>query len=152
MDDFFAICQGLGFAIALGLVIGTVMPPVMPAWGAAAGAVPLGVLACGAALSGADAALWPALPVGAAGAGLAAVVSRDVTAGATRRQEGLAGDGEQAGASAVSAIIVLVAVSVALVSLVFAPLSLPPLGALVWLVFQRRRQDARKYEGLRVLR
>src|SRR6266540_3265100 len=69
-----AICQGLGLAIAVGLIIGVVVPPIMPAWGAVAGAAPLGVLAAGAALNGADEALWPALPVGVIGAGLAAIV------------------------------------------------------------------------------
>src|SRR4051812_50219066 len=81
-----AICQGLGLAIAVGLIIGVVVPPIMPAWGAVAGAAPLGVLAAGAALNGADEAIWPALPVGGIGAGLAAIVTRDVASGAIRRQ------------------------------------------------------------------
>ncbi|MSO41357.1 MAG: hypothetical protein EXQ70_05590 [Solirubrobacterales bacterium] len=151
MDAFSAICQGLGFAIALGLVIGTVMPPVMPGWGAAVGAIPLGVIACAAALSGADEAIWPALPVGALGAGLAAVAGKDVTTGAVRRQGGSPGAAE-GGTSAVSALVILVALAVALVCAVFPPLALPPLGALLWLVLQRRRRAGRKYEGLRVLR
>src|SRR5215204_1203486 len=74
-----AICQGLGLAIAVGLIIGVVVPPIMPAWGAVAGAAPLGVLAAGAALNGADETLWPALPVGLLGAGLAAVVVAGVS-------------------------------------------------------------------------
>ena len=78
---FLAICQGLGLAIAVGLILGVVLPPIMPSWGAVVGAAPLGVLACGAALNGADEALWPALPVGVIGAGLAAVVARDVAVG-----------------------------------------------------------------------
>ena len=71
-----------------GSIIGAVVPPIMPTWGVLAGAAPLGMLACGAALNGADEALWPALPVGLLGAGLAAMVSRDVAAGAARRQRG----------------------------------------------------------------
>jgi hypothetical protein len=109
------------------------------------------VIACAAALSGAGEAIWPALPVGALGAGLAAVASKDVTAGAARRQGAASGAAGES-TSAVSAIVILVAVAVALVCLVFPPLALPPLGALLWLVLQRRRQAGSKYEGLRVLR
>ena len=61
--DALAICQGLGLAIAAGLIIGAVVPPIMPTWGVVAGAAPLGIIACGAALNGEDEALWPALPV-----------------------------------------------------------------------------------------
>ena len=148
-----AICQGLGLAIAVGLIIGVVVPPIMPAWGAVAGAAPLGVLAAGAALNGADEALWPALPVGVLGAGLAAIVTRDVVSGAARRQQGgLAAGPEAQAAGGVTAIIVLAAVVVAGVSLVLKPFSLLVLVALIWLWISRRRQAERKHEGLRVLR
>jgi hypothetical protein len=148
-----AICQGLGLAIAVGLIIGVVVPPIMPAWGAVAGAAPLGVLAAGAALNGADEALWPALPVGLIGAGLAAIVTRDVVSGAARRQQsGLAAGPQTQAPSGVTAIVVLAAVVVAGVSLVLKPFSVVVLVALVWLWFTRRRQAERKHEGLRVLR
>jgi hypothetical protein len=149
-----AICQGLGLAIAIGLVIGVVIPSIMPAWGVIAGAAPLGVLAAGAALNGADEAVWPALPVGVIGAGLAAIVARDVAAGAARRQQGgLAADPRASQpASGVTAIVVLAAVVVAGVSLVLKPFSLLVLVALLWLWASRRRQAERKHEGLRVLR
>jgi hypothetical protein len=149
---FLAICQGLGLAIAAGLILGVVFPPIMPSWGAVAGAAPLGVLAAGAALNGADEAVWPALPVGVIGAGLAAIVTRDVASGAIRRQ------GEQVTGAAVQApggvtvIVVVAAVVVAGVSLVLEPFSLVVLLALIWLWFSRRRQAERKHEGLRVLR
>jgi hypothetical protein len=147
-----AICQGLGLAIAVGLIIGVVVPPIMPAWGAVAGAAPLGVLAAGAALNGADEALWPALPVGVIGAGLAAIVSRDVASGAVRRQQGeLAGPQAQA-PSGVTAIVVLAAAVVAGVSLVLKPFSVLVLLALIWVWASRRRRADRKHEGLRVLR
>src|SRR5919198_1094088 len=71
---FLAICQGLGLAIAAGLILGVVLPPIMPTWGAVVGASPIGVLAAGAALSGADEALWPALPVGVIVAGVSLVL------------------------------------------------------------------------------
>jgi hypothetical protein len=148
---FLAVCQGLGLAIAVGLILGVVLPPIMPGWGVIAGAAPLGVLAAVAALSSADEALWPALPVGVIGAGLAALVARSVAAGAARRQ----GDRLEASYTAVSgvtAIIVLVAVVIAGVSLVVEPFSLVAFVALSALWFSRRRQAERKHEGLRVLR
>jgi hypothetical protein len=151
MDLLLAICQGLGLAIAAGLVIGVVLPPIMPAWGAVVGAAPLGVLACGAALTGADEALWPALPVGVIGAGAAAAVSRDVAAGATRRQQGTADVNAQP-PMAVTAWVVLAAVVVAAVSAFVPPASLVFAAALAWLALSRRQREARKHEGLRVLR
>ncbi len=152
MDLFEATCQGLGFAIAAGLILGVVIPAIMPNWGVVAGAAPLGMIAAGAALQGQDEALWPALPVGILGAGLAAMVSRDVAAGAVRRErDGLAGAEAQA-PSGVTAIIVLVAVIVAAVSLVVPYAAVAVLIGLGWLWLSRRRREARKHEGLRVLR
>ena len=149
---FEATCEGLGLAIAAGLIIGVVLPAVMPAWGVIAAAAPLGVLAAGAALNGADEAVWPALPVGIIGAGVAAIVSRDVAAGAQRRAADPRGGGADAGFSGVTVIVVVAAVILAVISLVLAPVSLVALLALVWLWSSRRRQEARKHEGLRVLR
>jgi hypothetical protein len=147
-----AICQGLGLAIAAGLILGVVFPPIMPTWGAVVGAAPIGVLAAGAALNGADEALWPALPVGVVGSGLAAVVSRDVASGAARRQQGGMTGADVQAPSGVTVIVVLAAVVVAAVSLVLKPFSLLVLLALVWLWISRRRRAERKHEGLRVLR
>ncbi len=147
-----AICQGLGLAIAIGLIIGVVVPPIMPAWGAVVGAAPLGVLAAGAALNGADEALWPALPVGVIGAALAAVVARDVASGAARRQQAGPPAANAQAPAGVTAIVVLAAAVIAGVSLVLKPFSLLVLVALIWLWASRRRQAERKHEGLRVLR
>jgi hypothetical protein len=148
---FLAICQGLGLAIAAGLILGVVFPPIMPTWGAVVGAAPLGVIAAGAALHGADVAVWPALPIGVFGAGLAAVVTRDVAAGAARRQQGgLAAEPQAAGG--VTVIVVIAAVVIAGVSLVLKPFSLLVLAALLWVWASRRRRAERKHEGLRVLR
>lgn len=150
--DALAICQGLGLAIAAGLIIGAVVPPIMPAWGVVAGAAPLGIIACGAALNGEDEALWPALPVGLLGAGLAAIVIRDVAVGAARRQRGSPGEAAAQAPAGVTAIVVVSAVVVAAVSLVAPPFSLVVLLALAWLALARRRREERKHEGLRVLR
>ena len=147
-----AICQGLGLAIAVGLILGVVLPPIMPSWGAVVGAAPLGILAAGAALNGAGEALWPALPVGVIGAGLAAVVTRDVAAGASRRQTDRMSGADVQAPSGITAIIVLAAVVVAGVSLVLKPFSLLVFVALLWLWASRRRRAERKHEGLRVLR
>ena len=146
-----AICQGLGLAIAAGLILGVVFPPIMPNWGAVVGAAPLGVIAAGAALNNGNHALWPALPVGVIGAGLAAIVARDVAAGAARRQQGGLGTEPQA-SSGVTVIVVVAAVVIAGISLVLKPFSLLVFAALIWLWASRRRQAERKHEGLRVLR
>jgi hypothetical protein len=146
-----AICQGLGLAIAAGLILGVVFPPIMPSWGAVVGAAPLGIIAAGAALHGADEAVWPAIPVGILGAGFAAVVTRDVAAGAARRQQGGLGAEPQA-ASGVTVIVVVAAIVIAGISLVLKPFSLLVLAALLWLWASRRRRAERKHEGLRVLR
>jgi len=150
---FLAICQGLGLAIAVGLIIGVVVPPIMPAWGAVAGAAPLGVLAAWAALKGADEPLWPALFIGVLGAGLAAMVTRDVVSGAVRRQQGgLAAQPQAQAPSGLTAIVVLAAAIIAGGCLVVKPFSLLVLVALIGLWISRRRQAERKHEGLRVLR
>jgi hypothetical protein len=149
---FLAICQGLGLAIAAGLILGVVFPPIMPTWGAVVGAAPIGVLAAGAALNGADEALWPALPVGLIGSGIAAAVTRDIAAGAVRRQRDQVTGAEVQAPSGVTVIIVLVAVVVAALSLFLEPVSLAVLLALVALGASRRQRAQRKHEGLRVLR
>jgi hypothetical protein len=149
---FLAICQGLGLAIAAGLILGVVFPPIMPTWGAVAGAAPIGVLVAGVALNGADESVWPALPVGVIGAGLAAVVSRDVASGAIRRQRDRVTGAEVQSPSGVTVIVVLAAALVAGISLVFEPFSLVVLVALSSVWVSRRRRAERKHEGLRVLR
>lgn len=115
---FLAICQGLGLAIAAGLILGVVFPPIMPTWGAVVGAAPIGVLAAGAALNGADESVWPALPIGVIGAGLAAVVSRDIASGAIRRQRDRVTGADAQSPVGVTLIVVVTAVVVAGISLV----------------------------------
>jgi hypothetical protein len=150
--DFLAICQGLGVAIAAGLVIGVVLPPVMPPWGAIAGAAPLGIVACALVLAGEDEAIWPALPVGSVGAGLAAAVSRDVASGAARRARGGVDAVAAQAPAGVTALVALAAALVAVASIVVPPAALVALAALVWLWLSRRRRSEQKHEGLRVLR
>jgi len=147
-----AICQGLGLAIAAGLVLGVVFPPIMPTWGVVVGAAPLGVLVAGAALHGGDHAVWPALPVGVVGSGLSASVSRDVAAGAIRRQRDELTGAEVQAPSGITVIFVLSAVAIGAVSLIAPPASLVVFFALAWLWLSRRRRAERKHEGLRILR
>ena len=124
----------------------------MPTWGAVVGAAPIGVLAAGAALNGADESVWPALPIGVIGAGLAAVVSRDIASGAIRRQRDRVTGADVQSPVGVTVIVVVTAVVVAGISLVFEPFSLVALVALSWVWVSRRRRAERKHEGLRVLR
>ncbi len=154
MDAFLSICLGLGLALAAGLVIGVVLPPIMPTWGVVAGAAPLGVIACAAALSARDEPVWPAILIGVLGAGVAAIVARDVSGGAARR-ESEARDFEtqlEQPSATLTALIVLAAAAIALLSLLLPPISLVALGALSYLYLARRRREDRKHEGLRVLR
>jgi hypothetical protein len=150
--DFMAICTGLGLAIAAGLIIGVVVPPIMPPWGAFVAAAPLGVLACIAALSAEDEPIWPALLIGPAAAGAAALIMRDVAAGAARREQATVEDVTAQTPAGVGAIVVLAAAVVAALSLFVPPASLLALAGLAWLWFSRRRSAAQKHEGLRVLR
>ena len=90
--------------------------------------------------------------MGVLGAGLAAVVSRDVAGGAIRRQRDQVTGTQVQAPSGVTVIVVLAAVIVAGVSLVLEPFSLVVLLALTVLWMTRRRQAERKHEGLRVLR
>jgi hypothetical protein len=148
---FLTVCQGLGLAIAVGFILGVILPPIMPGWGVVVGAAPLGVVVALVTLSADDRAVWPALPIGIVGAGLAALVARDVASGAARRQGETAGGDAQA-ISLITAIVVLAAVVVAVVSLVLPPFSLLVFVALLWLLVSRRRQAEQKHEGLRILR
>jgi hypothetical protein len=150
--DFLALCQGLGLALAAGLLVGVVLPPIMPNWGVIAGAAPLAVIGCGLALNGADEAVWPALPIGVLAGGLAALVSRDVAAGAARREAQGAEAVEASAPAGITAIVALAAVALALVSLFVPPVALVAAAAIFWLWLNRRRRAEQKHEGLRVLR
>lgn len=150
--DFLALCQALGLALASGLLVGVVLPPVMPPWGVLAAAAPLAVIGAGLALNGEGEAVWPALPIGVLAGGLAALVSRDVAAGASRRAAQGA-DPSAAGPSAgVVAIVAVAAVALALAGLFAPPLALVAAVGLAWLWLGRRRAAEQKHEGLRVLR
>ena len=144
MDFFGAICQGLGFATAVGIVIGAAVPQSVSRLVVVIAAVPIGVLVCAAALQGADEDVWPAIPAGGLAALIGAFVASGVVAGASRRPE--------ASPPGVALLVTLAAVALAIVSLFLPPISLVALAALGWLIIARRGREDRKHEGLRVLR
>lgn len=95
--------------------------------------------------------IWPAFVVGPLGAALAGVVSRDVAAGAARRERG----DDSIGATAppgVTGLILVAAVVVGALGLLAPPVSVVVAGGLAGLWLARRRRAERKHEGLRVLR
>ena len=144
MDLFFDICEGIGLALAAGVLAGA-----LSARGGAGIAVALLAAVGGAVLFALvlgqdDRTAWPGIPAGAlVGAG-AFVLAAGVVAGAASRS--------QAGGVAVGLIVAAFSALVALLAVIVPPVSLVVLLALVWLGSARRSRAARKYEGLRVLR
>jgi hypothetical protein len=190
VDLFYAICQGLGLALATGFggllvpLFASVLAHVDVGWNldgtswefvgsewfiaalfaanlvgylvrareigrplVLAALLVLGAVLFAASLAEDGAAAWPGLIAGAAAALFAGRIAHDVLAGAARR-----GTGDQAD----DAPLVLLAVGAALIlaaaALFVPPLSILALVGLTLLAASRRRQTARKYEGLRVLR
>jgi hypothetical protein len=144
-STFTSSCEGIGLALAVGLVIGALagaamrQQPVLAIVAAVAGAV---VFA--AALNSNDHELWPGLVAGPLCAALAFILAASVVAGAARRRG--------AGAATLAGYVVVVGFIVAGLALVVEPVSLAVLVAVVALVLARRGREGRKYEGLRVLR
>jgi hypothetical protein len=148
MDTFLEGCQGLGLALAVGMLAGT-LAALLPREGvltvfALVGAVG-GATLFGWSLTQADHSAWPGWPLGFAVALFAFAVARGVVAGAVERAR-------EASPAGIAAPLVLVALVLAGLSLAVPPVSLLAGVALVWLAAARRRRTARKYEGLRVLR
>lgn len=143
MDLFQATCQGIGLALAAGAfggasgrrgVVGFLL--------AAVAAVGGGVL-FGASLATADHPAWPGWLVGAVIAVFTFGIVNGVVAGAMSRHEG---------ASSIGLIVALGALVLAGLSVLWGPIALVALLAIIWLGSARRRRAQRKYEGLRVLR
>ena len=82
--------------------------------------------------------------LGAVGAIAACLVISDVVSGASRR--------EGSGAGALAFFVSLAALIVAAIALVFSPLVILVILALLWLGISRHRRAQRKHAGLRVLR
>jgi chromate transport protein ChrA len=128
----------LGIGIAIGMLVGTT-----GTHGSARGrmtllAAVIGIV-IGFLLAGALGALACML-----GTVLACLVISDIVSGASRRE------GSRAGA--LGFLVALAALVVIAVSLVFSPLVVLVIVALLWLGLARRRRAQRKHAGLRVLR
>ncbi len=147
MDSAFtSYCQGVGLALAAGLLAGALSGAIgvgsrqpMAALGAIVGAVLFFL-----SLHGSDHAAWPGPILGIAVSLPGFAVASGVVAGAARRAEG--SDPTIAAMAGGSAVVI------AALSLVIAAVSLLALVAVVALLLMRRRREARKHEGLRVLR
>ena len=102
-----------------------------------------GAILFGVSLAEEDHPAWPGWPVGAAIAAASFFVISDFAAGAAARAEG---------GGFIGGLIVLAALATAGLSVIFRPLGLVALAAIVYLGLARRGRAARKYEGLRTLR
>jgi hypothetical protein len=143
MDLFLAACQGVGLAIAAGMVAGAPGKRDGVGYLLLALAVVGGAILFGASLATEDHPAWPGWPVGALIAAGTFLVIVDFAASAAQRAEG--GD-------VIAVAILVAALIVAGLSLLFGALGLVALLAVVYLGLGRRRRAATKYEGLRTLR
>ena len=143
---FFAICQGLGLSIAAGMLAGSLAyegerrPFLLGLAGLAGG------LLFAASLASQTDAAYVGIVFGAPLAILAMILTDSIVAGARQRAE--------ADPTAVSLMVAGAALLLALISIpdFISVLALAAGGGLLWLGLSRRRRDARKHEGLRVLR
>jgi hypothetical protein len=146
MDSLFvAACQGLGLALAAGILAGAPGRADAVGTALAVAAAIAGAVLFGISLGDNGHAEWPGYILGVVAAVGAYVVARDVASGAASRAS--------AGSPlAVSAFIAMFALILAGLSLLFGPLSLIGLAGILVLAAGRRRRASRKHEGLRVLR
>jgi hypothetical protein len=150
MDVFLAACQGLGLALAGGIVIASVL--VLARAGRGAATRFLGILlaaAIGAALFALSLetetnSWWWGIIAGALAGAAAARLGGAILAGAAERARETAGT--------LGAIAAVAAIVLAALSLFISPIALVAAAGLVVLYMGRRRRAARKYEGLRSLR
>ena len=153
MDFVIAGFQGLGIALALGILCGAVGWRELPGTLLAALAAVAGGWLFGfsltedfgvAEIADEDHPAWPGWIVGALVALLAYFVWRDMSASAQARTEA---------AGFVPVYITIFALVLGVLALL-VPLAAGIIGVVVtaWLALQRRRRAGEKYEGLRVLR
>jgi hypothetical protein len=142
VDEFLAICQGIGLALAAGMFAGASGRRGFLGTALLAAAMAGGAVLFALSLDAEDSAPWAGVVPGALLAYFAFALTRDVSEGARSREGGGAGE----------ALLALSGLVVAGLSLVLAPVGLVALAALAWLGLARRRTAARKYEGLRTLR
>ena len=146
MDLFLAGCQGLGLALATGILAGAFAQRGSAGLFLGVLAAVGGALLFGASLTPEDHPAWPGWLIGAPVAYIAYTVSRDIAHSAGRRADTEGGGG-------VAFIIGVFAVVLAGLSLLPAsPISLIVLAATLWLVIARRRKAGEKHAGLRSIR
>lgn len=149
MDSFLTICTALGLALAVALLLAS----LLPRWRLVAGAL-FGAAAAGAWLQSASDPIWPAIPIGLVNA-WACLELGSFLDGVARREARASGvDG--ASTPAKTPTLVAVALAVAL-GIAAAAVFLPPSSLLVVLVvvaiaLRRRRAATAKHAGLRILR
>ncbi len=142
IGSFETICLAAGIGIAVGMFSGTTGLE-----GAARGRMTLLAVVIGLAFGYFAAAVFDGVTLlamisSALFAGLSCAVFSGVIAGATRR----------GGTAALTFITIIVALVIAVASMVFPPIAILPAIAIVWLAISRNRRADRKHAGLRVLR
>jgi hypothetical protein len=143
---FFAICQGIGLAIAAGMLAGSLAyQGERRRWLLALAGVAGGVLFA-ASLAPETSLAWIGIVFGAPLAVLSMSLTDSVVSGARQRAE--------ADPTSVSLMVAAAAVLLALISLpsYICVLALLAGGAFLWLGLSRRSREGRKHEGLRSLR
>jgi hypothetical protein len=118
-------------------------------WPLLAVSVALGALIFAGSLAEKDYAWAPGLAAGAACVLLAYVTARAFLGGARAR---LAARGEEGSANFLNYFAEGAAVCLAALAVLVPPVSYVALAFCAWVLIERRRRGARKYEGLRVLR
>lgn len=142
ISSFETICLAAGLGISIGMISGTTGLE-----GSARGRMTLlaAVIALFAgymAASFTDGVAIVSMISGALFAGIACAVISGVIAGATRR----------GGTAALALFTIFAALVVALITVLYPPVAVLFVAALIWLAIARRRRAARKHAGLRVLR
>ncbi len=152
MDLFFHACQGLGLALAIGIVAGA----IGGTW-AERGALALvigvavsivGGLVWGQRLTQADVdhPAWPGWPVGFVATFFALYVACNFVQGAVERA------GEDGSAGTTAALVGVAGLVLAGLVIVIPPISLVALVGIIYLWFAQRRRAAQKHAGLRSIR
>jgi hypothetical protein len=136
------ICLAAGIGISIGMVAGTTGVE-----GSARGRMTVLASVIGLAFGYlaaivSDGSVLPSLVSGALFAGLACAVMSGVIAGARRR----------GGTAALTFIVILMAVGIALITILLPPFAILPAGVLLWLAVSRNQRSDRKHAGLRILR
>jgi hypothetical protein len=149
----FAFLESWPFLLAAVLVTavlvyvgrGRAVEPMPLVWALALACVLLGALLAAGSLADHGYTIVPGVILGAAAAALGFAAARDLFARVRRRLDPEA-------ANALPVYAEGMALAAAGLSILFPPLALVVVGALVWLLLGGRRREGEKYAGLRILR